>query len=432
MGPFSLAKNIGGMCTVYSYVKWLCQEIKQIYPKVPIVVGGSVSSPMPEFLLSHTEADIAVIGEGEHTMQELLTCFETDEDIGSVPGICYKKGKEILRAGNRQRISDLDNLPFPAWDLVPMDIYIANATLTSLESRWIPQDVQSNLSPLRAVTIISTRGCPERCTFCYRSMGHGIRLRSITNVINEIKTLMDNYGANIFDFLDENFTVSRSRALEFCDYMEAEKLSIAYRITGSRVDGVDEELLLRLKETGCYGIMYGIESGSQKMLDVMKKRTTVADNKRAIEIARKVGLRCNAPWIIGMPGETPETVEESRRFYKEVWHAHLGVYYATPYPGTEIWETAKQMGRIGDEEQFIISLGDITEYTVNLTDAFTDKELRAAARRVVKDVNRAAAGGWLQVLVKDMLSRIRGVFHYYRIYGLQKTVRRILQEVNRS
>lgn len=416
--------GIGGIITIYSYVKWLCSALKQIYSEIPIVVGGSVASSIPELLLSRTQADIVVLGEGEITMRDLLTCFDRGGDISSVSGLWLKKNDRFEFTGHRERINDLDALPFPAWDLLPIEVYIKNLSQVLEAKDRIPLWVKGSFGRIRAMSLISSRGCPQQCTFCYRNFGRKVRLRSNTKVIEEMKTLIDRYGINLFEFLDENFTVSKRRTLEFCDLLEAEKLSVAYRLCGVRVDQVDELVMRRLKETGCYRVLYGIEHGSQKMLDAMKKGVTPEQNRRAVRIAQKVGVPCNAPMILGMPGETRETVQEARIFYKTLGVRDMGVFFATPYPGTELWEMAKQMGRIGDEEKFIQSLGDINDFVINLTDTFTDEELQALAAEIPREVQEACdlkEGVWIKVLAGELLSGVKKTPSYLVTHGLNRT-----------
>jgi anaerobic magnesium-protoporphyrin IX monomethyl ester cyclase len=419
--------GIGGIITTYSYVKRLCRAVKEAYPGTPIVVGGTVASSIPELFLSRVDADIVVLGEGELTMADLLSCVEHGEDIRTVAGLWIKRDGRPVHTGKRERIDDLDALPMPAWDLLPVEIYIKNLSENLESADRIPAWVTESIGRIRAMSLISSRGCPQQCTFCYRNFGRKIRLRSNAKVIEEMRVLTARYGINLFEFADEAFTVNKKRTIEFCDALETERLSIAYRVCGVRVDQIDEKLMRRLKETGCYRVLYGIEHGSRKILDVMKKGVSPEDNVKAVRVAQKVGILCNAPMVLGMPGEDRDTIEEARRFYKKLGVREMGVFFATPYPGTELWDMAKQMGRIGDEEKFIETLGDASDFVINLTDTFTDEELHTLAAEIpveVWEVCDALEGKWMKMAGRELLSGLCRIPRHIVNYGLLMTARK--------
>lgn len=404
--------GISGMITVYNYIKWLTQLIKKNNPDIPIVVGGSVASSIPELLLKKTEADIACIAEGEETVKELMHTLGNATPLQAVRGIYYKQKDEIFQTPPREIITDLDAIPFPAWELFPVEIYLKNPIIIH--------------GPLRSMNIISGRGCPYQCIYCYSNFGKKVRLRSIDNVLEEIKYLKSRYKIQHVAFQDELFTVKKKRLVEFCQRLIDEKISITWRCLG-RVNLVDDLAVLRLmKSAGCHWIGYGIESGSQIMLDVMRKGVKVEQAKRAIRLTREAGISPSGTFMIGLPGETRETVQETVAFCKDVKIFNIP-FFTVPYPGTYLYDTLMNEGRIADEEEFISKMqGDATELHINMTE-FSDDELRSIKKEAEKEILAYLAAMRKSGVVKKITSRINDVLNCYRWWGLGSAVRRALQ-----
>ncbi len=369
--------GIGGLTSTYKYVKWLSGIIKKEKPSVPIIAGNMVSTAHPELLLKNSSVDIAVIDEGELTFKELVSIIETKRALDGVKGVYYKNSDgSITKTPPRERITDLDSLPFPAWDLFPMEIYLNNST-TSVGSFG-----------LRQINISSVRGCPYECTFCSHPFGRKVARRSPKSIISEIKELKRLYNIGYIMFSDDLFLVNEAQVMEFCDMMISERLDIKWAAAG-RVNLVNERVLRAMRKAGCVELGYGFESGSQVILDRMKKHVAVKQAEEAISMTRKAGIRVYGSFIFGMPGETRYTMNETLKFIKRTRLPISRFFYATPYPGTELYEIARQMGRLPhDEDAYIESLGEMrTTFLVNLT-GFTNKDLvkakndaESAARR---------------------------------------------------
>jgi radical SAM superfamily enzyme YgiQ (UPF0313 family) len=359
------AVGISALVTRYSFIKWVAPIIKKKNRSAKIIVGDSAASTIPELLLNNTEVDILCIGEGDITIKEIMKSIEGLKDLKSVDGICYKDDGEVIKTEDREPIKNVDDIPFPAYELFPMDIYLKGTFQDFAIIRNAPK---------RHLSIITARGCPYRCTFCHRNIGGKVRLRSPENIIEEIKLLKEKYKIQGLVFNDELTIISKRRMYDLCDKLEEEKIDIKWACSG-RVNLVDEDLLKRMKDAGCIWITYGVESGNQEMLDRMKKQITVKQAKDAIMMTRKVGIDCAPSFIIGMPGENRETIKDTFELLKESGSTPpYTFFYAQPYPGTELYELAKEMGKIGDEESFIEKLNDAGDFIVNLTD-FTDEEL---------------------------------------------------------
>jgi radical SAM superfamily enzyme YgiQ (UPF0313 family) len=237
---------------------------------------------------------------------------------------------------------------------------------------YINASTASNFFRLK-MDVVSSRGCPYDCLYCYHLFGRSkYRFRSASNIIEEIKELVDKYKVGYIDFVDDNFLVNKKRVNEFCDLLRKEKISIKWSTIG-RVNSINESLLMDIKKAGCNHIAYGLESGSQKILDIMNKKATVDQNREAVRLAEKVGLYPGTSLMIGMIGETRETFEETLRFCLELG-IHNTPHITQSYPGTPLYEIAKKKGLIKDEEKYIRSLGDTSQLVVNLTD-FSDDVL---------------------------------------------------------
>jgi len=361
--------GVSGLITTYAFQTWLMGVLKNINPHAPVISGGGLATTNSELLFRHSEVDITVIGEGEQTMKDLCRSLGNGSALAAIPGIAYRRNGQFTVNAPRDNITDLDIIPFPAWDLLPMNIYLANPI-------W--GDVAGNSSSFRkdvtitqSMNIISSRGCPFSCQYCFHLFGRSsYRFRSAINVVEEIEILVDRYAADFIGFVDDNMMASEKRILEFCDVLEKKRFPITWGCHG-RVSSAKPDILNRMAEVGCVWIGYGIESGSRKILKAMNKKATVAQAREAIINTRKAGIFPNTTFIFGYPGETRETIQKTIEFKRESG-IECGSFFATPYPETPLYE--KIRSSIEDEEAFISRLGNATEYTINLTN-FDDKTL---------------------------------------------------------
>ena len=346
--------GIGTLITGYKYVEWLVREIRNLKPKVKIWIGNSVASPIPEIILNNMAIDVVVAGEGEITVKELAIATEKGEDLQKVKGIYFKQDGKIIKTPERELIPDIDAIPFPAWHLFPQEIYLKTRT---------------GFMPSPRAFVITTRGCPYRCTYCYHPFqNQRVRFHSAERIIEEVKLLKSRYQVKSILFGDDLFTVNKMRVYRICDLLEKERLNIKW-MSSSRVDSIDEDMLKRMKSAGCLCLGFGIESGSQTILDNIKKQTTVEKSKRAIQLCKKVGIHPACSFMIGNVGETRETVLETVSFVKEIdLEPPIGFFFATPYPGTELYDYAEKEGKIPDEISLFESYGEQSEeLLVNVT-----------------------------------------------------------------
>ena len=358
--------GITGMITQYEYVKWLSNAIKMANP-VPVIVGGGLASAATEFLLNTTSVDVAVIGEGENTICELMQVFDLQRTSDTVNGICYKKSNgELRRTAAREHIMDIDTISYPARELFPMNKYLRSRTLsvrTVFDSR------------ARTTNLITSRGCPYSCVYCYHGIhGHKFRARSADNIMGEIVELHDKYGVTAFMFNDDTFVIDRKRVMELCNMLIASGLGILWSCNG-RTNVTDREMLEKMAEAGCRLISYGIESGNQRILDELNRKTTVEKNEEIVQMTWDVGIIPRTYLMVGMFGETKESIRDTVEFCMRQ-KVGQGLAYVTLIPGTPLSERAIKEGKINNTDQLVgsSSLNKWDELGINLTD-MTDGEL---------------------------------------------------------
>ncbi|MDI6703308.1 MAG: radical SAM protein [bacterium] len=396
--------GIGGLITVYNYTKWLIPILKKRNPKAPVIIGGSVGSSIPELILKKTEADIVVIGEGEETIKELITTLEAGGDLKDVNGIWFRDDGRISKTAPREPIKDLDRIPFPCFDLFPMEVYLKNPVV------GIGRDID----------LITSRGCPHRCIYCYQIFGRTYRYHSVEYMIELIKLLKKRYRIDFVSFQEDCFVVNKERVYRFCEELLRQRLKIKWSCTG-RVNLVTEDMLKKMKQAGCVSVSYGIESGSQEILDRMKKGVKVEQAYRAIRLTRKIGLRAPTSFMLGTPGETKETIQETIDFCKSLNLPLQSIMFTTPYPGTPLYEEIKENGLIKDEEGFIMGLGDALRFTINLTN-FSDQELIHFQRSMVEEVMESY----------NKPNFLKEAFQGCRLYGPRLYLKGLIQSQGRA
>ena len=304
-----------------------------------VVIGGAHATVLPEQTVSHGNVDIVVIGEGERTFLELVKTFEKASDLGLVEGILYKNKEGIIeRNPPRKPIEDLDDLPFPARELFPMD-KIINQPGSSFP-----------LPPLSCLSMLASRGCIFNCSFCQPTLrklfGRKVRRRSAQNVVEEIEHMKKRWGIKSIYFVDDTFTLNHTWLNSFCELMRERDLKIMWECQ-SRVDTVNEDILKKMRECGCRRISYGVESGSQRILDeVFNKGVKIDDIINAVTISKRLGIVTGVSVMIGSPSETLEDLEKTRRLLKKLNPHTIGVNITTPMPGTALYDKAKERGLI--------------------------------------------------------------------------------------
>jgi len=360
----------------YTLGKATIKTCRQALPDSLIVAGGPHPSAMPEATLNDIpELDVCVIGEGELTMAELVRAIENGADLSAVDGLAYRDGNEIKITKTREFIKDLDTLPFPARDLFPMDKYNN------------PPPPHGRKKPF--LTIITSRGCPYTCAYCSKSVfKQNYRTRSPEKVCDELEELINKYQAKEILFVDDDFSMDMQRAEKICDEIIRRRLKFRWT-TSTRVDQVNEQLLKKMKQAGCWMMIYGFESGNQHILDVVNKRFTIQQTIDGFEMARKAGMATLANFIIGLPQETKETIQDTINLIKKIRPTFISGGILIVYPGSNLHkmiQAGEYSGRMRTlkEDEGMPGVTFKGDYTV-LEDNLTFEELKAIIQKFERD-----------------------------------------------
>ena len=378
----------------------LCKVISANKKNALFMLGGHGPSPIPEYVLRATGADVIAVGEAENTIADLLDCRLSGGNLSKVPGIAYLNDGEFHYTGPNKLIRQLDEIPFPLWEIFPMKEYTAASKLFNQE----PGE--------KSLMIINGRGCINRCNFCYR-MEKGIRFRSVENIIEEMKILRDRYGVNNYFFEDELFVFSKKRLLEFEAALIAEELKIKFSCN-ARVDIFNEEIVEILKRCGCQFINIGFESSSDEVLKLMHKNATAEQNIKALETVKRaggVGMGLNFIW--NNFGDTEASLRKNAELIKKynTYYQCRTIRPVTPYPGSDLYYELIKMGKLTGPEDFFSRFRNSDLILINLME-MPDSE----AYRLLLEVNQdliydhyAHVGGDIGA-AKDMVHQLSDLY----------------------
>ncbi len=310
----------------------VARMIKETSSNITTLLGGPHLTAIPEQTMRmFPEFDIGVIGEGERTIIRLLEALESKEQLSKVAGIIYRNGETIVSTGRVEFIQDLDTLPMDAWDLLPNFPFSYKSSVHKL-GRW------------PTTSLITSRGCPFKCRFCDNSVfGRKVRGYSAGYLVDMIKYLQKKYGVKDVFINDDNFVMLGRRLVEFCDLIKKEKLDLTWGCY-SRVDSVTEEMLNIMKSEGCWRIYYGLESGSQDILDFYRKNETLEQMEMAIKWTKKAGIRAKGCFMMGKFLETEQTLRKTIDFAKRLPLDDFHATFLTPLPGSDIYSIADNYG----------------------------------------------------------------------------------------
>jgi len=302
------------------------KALKEAFEHIPIAIGGAHISVLQEKAFEPC-FDYGFIGEAEQSWVEFLKRYQAGEDISDIKGIIYRKDNQVISNGLSESIKDIESIPYPARHLLSLDKY--------------------NIGTLKGkknfTTIMTTRGCPFQCIFCSTKVfGNQVRRRSVDSVIDEIKSVISNFGIRHFTFLDDTLTLDRNYILEICQAIQKENLQITFD-GSTRANLIDEELVKVMASSGLIRISFGLETVDPQIRKIIKKEVPLGSYEKANRITNKYGIETLNSVMLGLPGETAETVGKTLKFLsqaREIQQANLSI--ATPYPGTELYDMAKR------------------------------------------------------------------------------------------
>jgi len=313
----------------------LIGEIKKV-SKVTVIAGGAHTTVMPGSVLN-AGANYAVVGEGERTTRELIAALDREKtaDLSSVKGIAFLRDGNVVMTGKRELIHDLDEVPFPARHLLPMEKYKTS-------------EARAHRNPSHALVV--SRGCPGTCTFCSKALfGTTFRCHSPQRIFEEMRVLRDRYGAREIAFFDDGFTSDKNILIALCDMLIKNNFGLPWSCE-ARIDSIEEEMLKAMKRAGCEFIAYGIESGSDEILRSVNKKITTAIIRRAVSMTKSAGIAMRGYFMLGFVGETREQMRQTIDFACELELDIASFTLLVPLPGTVDYVRAKKENSYFDPE----------------------------------------------------------------------------------
>lgn len=323
---------------MYSRSVEVVRAVKKAFPELTIVVGGPHPTILPrETLIENKEIDFAVIGEGEVVFLNFVNALENNENTEDIPGIAYRKNNTVIVNQPPDMIAHLDDLPIPARHLLPMHAYHMTESRTQSE---------------HAFTVSVSRGCPFNCAFCCRIIfGRKVRHHSVDRIIDEINILVNDYGAREINLEADTLTVNKHFINSLCERIIDSGLSKKITWTcESRIDTVNEDILKKMKEAGCWEISYGVETGSQRLLDFIHKDISLGQIEKTFAITKRIGISIRAFYMLGIPTETREESLKTISFAKELDARWSQFTVFTPFPGTELYDLVVKEGALKSQD----------------------------------------------------------------------------------
>ncbi|MHC4166069.1 MAG: B12-binding domain-containing radical SAM protein [Planctomycetota bacterium] len=326
--------GVSSTTVAFYYATQVLSLVKDINPEIVTVLGGAHLTAFHKESMGECESiDIGVLGEGEQTLLDIVGAIENGDSIDTVQGIVHRQDGNLIQTESRPTVMDLDEIPFPARELLPgLDTYVH----TALRGK------KKKLT----TTMITSRGCPKKCAYCDQSVfGRVWRSHSAEYVFSEMKSLKEGFGVDFISFEDDNFSLSRERVKALCKMIIEYPLDIGWACSG-RADNVDEEMLKLMKKAGCESIYVGIESGSPRILKLLNKNIS---KEKVIEGIRKIkrsGMRVLGSFILGIPSETKEEMAQTLDYALTLPLDGVSFFIFTPYPRTELRDLAFQYGKV--------------------------------------------------------------------------------------
>jgi len=375
--------------------------IKSKKPETKIIVGGSHATVLPEQTMCFfgSSIDFAYQGEGEvgfRTFLDALTSDQSPASLRQIPGLVWKVGPDII-VNKNTLIEDLDSIGLPAWDMMPPSIYPK-----------APHGAFFRNFPI--APIIVTRGCPFPCTFCSARLisGPKIRSRSVGHVIEELEMLYHRFNVGEFHIEDDNFTVNTEFVESFCEALLSRNMKMTWSFpNGIRLDTVNRPLLKLMKRAGCYALNFGIESGSPRILKMIKKRIDLEQIREQLNIVHEEGFDIGGFFILGFPTETKEEIESTIRFARSLPLDRAGVSYFQPFPGSALFRELIKDGEISEDwaDHHHTTLHNLTYVSPSIT----AQELRQLRKKMLRSFY------FRPKPLKDMLKQIQSPAHLYYI-----------------
>jgi radical SAM superfamily enzyme YgiQ (UPF0313 family) len=365
VGITAMTPTIGTALSIARY-------LKQKTPGLKVILGGPHVTLLPEeTLASSHDVDILVRGEGDITILNLLKALENNKELKNVAGISYRIDNKIFHTADNQKAVDMDSLPYPAFHLLTW-------------KKYKPHPPHGMAMPFGAM--VTSRGCPYHCAYCSKPVfGNRFRAQSPERVVDEMVYLQERFNVREIAFYDDSFTVNKKRVHAIADKIIANKLKIAWTCE-TRVNLVDKELLAHMRQAGCYAVAYGIESASPEIIKTLQKDITLEQVNAAVRASREVGLQVVGYFMLGSPGETLQTIQDTINFAKKLKVDFAQFSITTPFPATELYEIYKRTNLEQIPwEKFVYAGTDNPTSPVFESDNFTRKDIEKWVSRAYRE-----------------------------------------------
>lgn len=332
---------VGGTSVEYLSIKNICNVAKKVKPSIVTIIGGGIVTASPEVTMRGIDnADFGIIGEGEYAICNLAKALEQGDSVTSIKSIVYRNDGQIVVNERDAEISNLDELPFPDYEGFDYQEILDAEVLSGIT----PSNQKHGYA-----TICTSRSCPYKCTFCFHTCGNRYRTRSLDSVFAELDYLKEKYDFEFLDLVDELFTASEERVLEFCERIKPYGLKWT---CSSRVDTITPRMLEAMKAAGAEMPVFGVESANNNILKSMKKNITIEKIESAFEMAKKAGLPATGNFLLGDVEETYESFQNTIKWFKEHPEYYIHFLKIRVLPGSEIYKIALEKGIIKDELAF--------------------------------------------------------------------------------
>lgn len=360
--------GVGSIVSAFDFTKRLVNSIKRKRPNVPVIIGGGMSIALKDLWQEKTNVEYLVESDGEIVMRKFLEAYPDRDRLSKIPGLHTRSDGNFIRVPP-ELPKNLDYIDFPNWKcLNNLEDYM------NIHKKWLNSTLPREMhlkSEDRVLPIVMTRGCPYQCTFCYH-INNSHRSHSVKYIVNYLRLLKEEYKINYVATWDDLIMADRKWLTDLSDELIYQKIGIRIFTSGGKPNLVTKDVLQKMRRAGFVRLSYGIESGSQKILDVMKKQTTVAQNYDAVKMSVEEGLFTHLNMVLGMPGENLSTLNETLRFLYSlakkglIFSKNVSFSFATGYPGTELYQYALDHKIITDTEEYLKTQSGVGDYKYNL------------------------------------------------------------------
>lgn len=352
----------------------LGKEIKAKFPQTKVVLGNRHATVFAGYFLQEGCADFIIRDEGEITMLELYQALSGGGALENILGLSWKRDGVIVHNPDRPFTEELDIFPLPDRDSVPLDKY-------RLQFYWGPKSSSKYYKGM-----MTSRGCPNQCTYCNVHKDKKVRYHSVNRVMEEIGLLVNKYKAQYIFFLDSLFISKRERVMEICDRIVAEKLKFEWNCEG-HVNFITKDLLKKMKQAGCHMIAFGIESGVQELLHNVKKYQSLEKIREVVRYTKEAGIKPVGLFMLGLPGETKELSLRTIDFAKSLPLDFAQFAITVPYPGTELYYEQVKRGKVDPYAwtRFSQYVSFTDNMPIYVPDGMTGEELKALQLRAIKE-----------------------------------------------